>query len=273
MCVGNLARVVAVCAIGLTIALFTPLSAKSDIITYGDFTGADAVFKAVTESAHGPVGTVASGGYGTPLPPSANTLVFTPKAFVADSRGGTPDLIDRQLSMTIAAVGNKVIQTVLFSEAGDYTLVGPGSALTKASVAMPAWLTITKVNGVAIDPIQITGGGVFAPGGGSYMLPANEGNAVPWSGKLNFDVTGALRANGNQGYATEVLLSFDNSLVAKSEANPYTIATIAKKTAQVTVDPQAVPEPGTFVLLSVGAVSLIGYGWRKRRQKSVQNAA
>jgi hypothetical protein len=33
--------------------------------------------------------------------------------------------------------------------------------------------------------------------------------------------------------------------------------------AEVTMTP--VPEPSTFVLLGVGAISLLGYAWRKRR--------
>lgn len=268
MCVGNLARVVAVCAIGLSLALFTPLSARSDIITYGDFSGTEAVFKAVTESTAVPGNTVLNNGFGLPVV-SGNTLVFTPQSFVAYSAGGMPDFSDSHLSMTIAAVANKVIQTVTFTEAGDYSLVGQGSALTRVAVAMPSWLTVTKVNGVAIDPIQIAGSGVFVPGG-LYNLPAHEGTGVPWNGNLQFDVTAALRANGIQaGYATEVILSLDNSLVATSEG--ATIAYIAKKVAQVTVDAEPVPEPGTWVLLGIGAVGLVGYRWR--RQQNVQHAA
>jgi hypothetical protein len=265
VCVGNLIRVVAVCAIGLTVALFTPLTAKSDIITYGDFSGADAVFRAVTESAAEPL---ASGGFGAPVV-SANTLVFTPNAFAAASAGGTPDIIDRQLTMTIAAVANQVIQKVTFSEAGDYTLVGPGSTITRAHVATPGYLTITKVNGLAITPIEIAGSGTFSPAGGLYPLSGSGVTGVQWSGDLQFDLTAALRAKGINGFATEATLSLDNTLVAQSEAT--TIAHIAKKTAQVTVDPQATPEPGTLVLLGLGAVSLVGFQWRRR--KSVQNAA
>lgn len=261
MCVGNLARVVAVCAIGLSIALFTPLSAKSDIITYGDFSGADAVFKAVTESTVVPGDTVANNGFGPPVV-SGDSLVFTPKSFAAYSASGTPDFADSHLSTTIAAVAGKVIYQVAFSETGDYTLVGTGTSTTKATVAMPAWLTVTKVDGVSIDPIVITGSAVFSPNS-SFSLPGNAGTGVPWSGNLLFDVTAALRAKGNQGYATEVILSMDNSLTATSEA--ATIAYIAKKTAQLTVDAGAVPEPGTFVLLSVGAVGLVGYCWRRRK--------
>jgi hypothetical protein len=37
-------------------------------------------------------------------------------------------------------------------------------------------------------------------------------------------------------------------------------------TGSVQVAPNPVPEPGTWLLMSTGLVSLLGYGWRKRQQ-------
>jgi hypothetical protein len=34
----------------------------------------------------------------------------------------------------------------------------------------------------------------------------------------------------------------------------------------------AVPEPSTFVLLGIGAISLFGYGWRRRNSRRVSDA-
>ena len=38
----------------------------------------------------------------------------------------------------------------------------------------------------------------------------------------------------------------------------------------ITTGPSAVPEPSTLLLLGIGFASLVGYGWRRRKQTALE---
>lgn len=223
---------------------------------YGDYVGTTVEFLQVTESTD-----EANFLYNAPTI-SLNTLDFDPTGFVASSGGGGADITDGQLNFTICSLPGNFIDQVLFSEAGDYTLVGGGTSGTYVQVSAPVTIEIYQVDGAAITPINVTQYMTFTPPDGKYDL-INDGPAVadPWSGGVSFDVNQILVDNGvdfDVG-ATKVDFYLDNTLVAISEVG--TQARIAKKDFSgftITVT----PEPSTIGLLVIG---VLGMSLRRRR--------
>jgi len=84
---------------------------------------------------------------------------------------------------------------------------------------------------------------------------------------VTLDVTGLLRQNGYQGYATEVALTWENDLTANSQAG--TISYIESKEAGGTgitiMTPGVVPEPVTFLGVLIGLSGLARYVRRRTR--------
>jgi hypothetical protein len=245
----------AVLAVGLA-----PLAVAGPI-SYGDFVGSTVTFLDVTEDS------------GTdPLPPAlygpptlaGDSLSFAPVSFNAFSPLGVPvlDITDGLLTTTILSAPGYGIAGIRVDEAGDYTLVGWGTADTKVSVSAPIFLTILEVNGVGISPIFRSGDVVYSPNAnGDFNLIDDPGVGVIWEGSGFIDVAAILAGAGINGCATKVELSVNNVLVAASEDR--SIAYIAKKQFGITVIP--IPEPSCLTLLGIGIGGVLLTMWRRRR--------
>ena len=96
-------------------------------INYGDFSGSSVMYLDVTEAANSP-------GDAPPLfgAPAifGDTLDFNPTGFSAGASDGSTDLTDGQLTLGIMAQSGLVIDSLVVSESGDYSLLGftPNSA-------------------------------------------------------------------------------------------------------------------------------------------------
>jgi hypothetical protein len=248
-------------------AIFSCAEAQAAFV-YGDFTGTDVKFLAVTEDSATNPGQQLFG----PPTVTGDGLSFTPTSnFNAQSSGGggPPDTTDGHLTTTIQSLSaDDGIHTVAVSERGDYTLVGTGTSATFAEVAAPVFLTITAVDGVPITPIPISANETFTPNGGVYTLPGNAGISVAWTGSLALNIDAVLAANNIWGHATEIQYAMDNTLVAQSETG--TSSFIEKKNAilglQVNVPMNMVPEPSTIVLLATGALGALALRAGRRRR-------
>lgn len=213
-------------------------------IMYGDFSDIPpgfVMYTDVTESS----GTV-------PVPPArfrsptinGNDLNFNPKQFVADAGNGLSDLIDVQLNFGLMALedgaGNVSggLTSLVFDEAGDFTLAGFGTSVTSVFAGVSALVTIMEVDGVELDnPID-----VFASSSISKDLVA-DGPAVlaPWTNGLFVDFVAPLASN-NIDYefgVTKAAVRIDDQLLAFSE--PGSRAFIAKK--KFNVEPGGNPNP------------------------------
>jgi hypothetical protein len=230
-------------------------------INYGTLVGTTVTYVNVTESS----ATDQVPLFGSPII-SGNTLDFNPQGFAATSTGGGIDLTDGQLNLLIQAHSGYSIPMIQFSEAGDFSLAGFGTANTRVTVAATFFLDVLKVDGVSIDPVSIAAHMTFSPKlNGQFDLINDAGVGNIWTGVFDFNLNAALSSHGItfENGATEVRVNLDNTLLAISEAG--STAYIAKKDFKglgITV----VPEP------SVIAMSLFGVAALVLRSRSVRRS-
>jgi len=251
----NIRRDITTAALSMAavIAFTAPVSAAP--INYGDFSGTTVMYAQVTEDS----GTDTPPLFGAPTV-SGDTLDFNPASFNSSSSGafGT-DITDGTLTLMIMALPGNFIDMVEFDEAGDFTLTGFSNDAF-ASVTATFFLDIEEVDGVSINPLNISTSMVFTPSDGDWSLSADGPGPLvngSWSGSLDVDITQALIDNNipfDVG-ATKVSVTFDNTLTTLSEEG--TSAFIAKKDVGgigITVT----PEPASLGLLALGALAVMG---------------
>lgn len=229
---------------------------QAAIINYGDFTGSSVKFIGVQESS----GTDPVPLFGTP-DVAGDTIDFDPVSFNSFSSGaGGVDITDGTLSFKLAALTGSVLDVLRLQEQGDVTLAGFGGAGTTASIRTNVFINILAVDGVSITPVNVTGGLIFAPSGGTYDL-ASDGGGGPfyntaWNGVFDFDLTQAL-VDHNVPFVngtTLISVTFDNTLVTTSQAG--TSAFIAKKDVQG-ITFTVVPEASSIVMMSLAACGIL----------------
>ncbi len=224
-------------------------------INYGDFTGSTVMFSQVTEDS----GTDPTPLYGAPTV-AGDSLDFNPVSFNSFATGAAGvDTTDGTLTLMMMSLPGNFIDTIEFDEAGDFTLTGlSGTAF--AAVTANFFLDITEVDGVGINPINISTAMTFTPSNGDFdLITDGPGPLVngAWAGFLSVDIEQALIDNNVPfvNGATKVSVTFDNTLTTLSELG--TSAFIAKKDVGgigITV----VPEPASLGLLALGAFVMMG---------------
>jgi hypothetical protein len=226
----------------LALALGPARASLAASISYGDFgpVPPGVTFQDVQESS----GTDPVPLFGPPAPFSVG-LDFDPTSFVATSGGGTPDITDGQLNLTLTGSPGVSISSLNLFESGDYTLAGVGTSATQAIAGAILRVTVTQINGLDVAPIILTPSNASV----TFDLAANPGVVQPWSLGVALNIAGQLGAG--QG-ATQVEVVIDNQLLALSESS--SLAFIAKKDFGIRVE--TVPEAST-VLLLLGALAIV----------------
>ncbi len=226
----------------LAMALGPARASLAASISYGDFgpVPPGITFQGVTESS----GTDPVPLFGAPQAVPGG-LDFDPASFVATSGGGTPDITDGQLNLTLTGGAGVSFSSLSLFESGDYTLAGAGTSATQALAGAIVRVTVTQIDGIDVAPIVLTP--VNASVG--FNLAANPGVVQPWSLGIGFNVAGQL---GPDQHATQLELVIDNQLLAFSESG--SLAFISKKDFGIQVE--TVPEAST-VLLLLGALVIV----------------
>ncbi len=241
------------CLAAAALLAFSP-STNAATIIYGDFSGASVDYLGVQESSvTDPVPL-----FGAPTV-VGNVIDFNPVGFAATATGGGIDLTDGQLDMSIRAKPTYAVDRVVFSEAGDFSLIGIGTANTYVQVTANFFVDIMQVDGVNLgSPVSFTTQMQFVPvTSGIFTLPANPGAGQLWNGSITLDLAQALDDAGVSYTlgATLVKVNLDNQLVALSESGTYSY--IAKKDFKgFSVTTFTVPEPSSFALLLLGGLGL-----------------
>jgi hypothetical protein len=227
-----------------------PLASAAPI-NYGDVDdiagGGTIYFEQVTES---------SVSDPTPLfgAPDAvvNRLDFDPLGFGASSIGGAPDLTDGQLNYSFRTAFGKGISSLVVEEAGDFSLLGAGTATTSLSYGLFAKVTILELGGVPVTPFTVIASTSF-----NKNLAANPGSNQPWSAGLLIELGPAIAANGfGTALVSRGEFVLDNTLIALSESG--SVAFLAKKDIFITTTPlddqNFIPEPASAALLAIGGL-------------------
>jgi PEP-CTERM motif len=244
--------------VALALLLGVTQTARAVIITYAPPTivGTNVTYPAVTESsASDPVPL-----YGAPAI-SGNNLVFNNLSFSASSiNGAATDFTDGQLNFTLQANPGFFLQSITWSEGGDWNITPfPNAASVNQTKVFPQSLQITvlDVNGVPLgsplsDNTSVTM--TYTPFGGTFItgIAPNTGS---WNGSALANLL-ALFPTTN-GKITKVAISFDNQLAASSQVGG--IASISKKS--VLIVPGFTPEPSTLAVFGL----LGAFAMRRRK--------
>jgi len=222
-------------ALAVALSLLAAPNARAASIHYGDFSDippGSVTFLDVTESSITDLLPL----YGAPTA-IADSLDFDPMGFGASSVGGVADITDGQLNFGLWSETG--MSSISFSEAGDFSLAGSGTAATQTLAGLNVLVDILEVDGVVLDEaIQVGGNVTFLAD-----LANDAGVVVPWSLGLVIDLTGALLEQQVEFRVgvTHAEVALDNQLLALSEAG--SAAFIAKKDFGVSV-----PEPSSLLL-------------------------
>jgi hypothetical protein len=216
--------------------------------------------------------------YGPPTAYGQMTLSFgSGMNFGSYSSGaGGVDITDGKLFVQMAPIPGGIMDVVTVSEIGSYAIAGAGgTSATQVNAACNGLtFSVTGVDGVSIDGPTVTTPMIYKLITGTVVIPSEgilpDGPGVTplsspitthglgtWYGGATIKLTDLLIGTEWEGEnVTQATLVFDNVLTSQSEAG--TVAYIDKKQLWIT------PEPGTFVLLSIAALGLVGYVWRRR---------
>lgn len=222
------------------------------VTVYGNFAGTTVDFFGVTETS----ATDPTPLYGAPNV-IGDSLAFLPQGFASESSGGSSDVTDGTLTVTITAKPGYFLDKISIAEIGDYSLSGIGTAATYASVAGGIDVTdLTFASGTYSDPLAI-----------SPSMPVDLSGG-PQDGLFTGSAMIDLTDLGLVGVKS-IYLEFENVLETGSEAG--TSALIQKKLVSgttITVE-TVIPEPSAIVVWSLFGVSLtVGSWWQRRKTRA-----
>ncbi len=250
--------------IAAAVAAVLPCTGYANPITYPDIDADTVIFKAPTESS----GTDPTPLYGQPLA-FGDTLDLGPLNLGA-SANNSVDITDGQFSTNIWAKDTFFIESIMVSEAIDYTMLGLGGSLAQVDVFAPVFITILEVDGA-----PIAGGPVLAnfeipftpaPLNGNEYVFGSDPDSQSLLGELEIDIAAILAAENINGLATKVAYRSANTLSAAAgpaaAGGPSAAATISKRRSLITVDTGIIPEPTTGLL---ALLSMAGYAGMRLR--------
>lgn len=231
----------------LLLLLGVSSASRAASIAYGDFgpelpPGIVAYQDVREDSGTDPV---PPGRFGAPTL-GGNTLDFDPSGFTASGTGGAADVTDVQLNFDVSVLSSEGvvaggITSILFTERGDYSLLGGGTAATQVAAGVAVSIDILAVDGAPIAPIHLFASSAIlrdlVSDGPVVLAPWDHGVLVEFGPVL------AAHAIDFEFGVTRAEVAIDDQLIAVSEAG--SVAFVAKKDFRI--DPGIVANPGFAV--------------------------
>ncbi|MEM8947398.1 MAG: PEP-CTERM sorting domain-containing protein [Planctomycetota bacterium] len=232
---------------------------NAGVINHGMVMGPGVAYIDITETSDDPVPL-----YGAPVTIGDDLAFFEPSSpnpslgFSAQAGGGTVDLTDGFLNMTIMAKpAAGAIGMITFSEGGDYTMQGLANTQAQVSATLNVFeLRILEVDGSPIDPIVLSD------------IQTTTKNFPPdtvgqWDLSSTFNINQALTDAGETFTlgATKLTARINNTLTALT--TPGAVAGIFKKDFDIEVetplDPDVIiPEPTSLALAGLALAAVLG---------------
>lgn len=180
-----------------------------------------------------------------------DTLVFpTTSSFSATSLDGGPsDQTDGKLHFTVEAKSGYLMTALNINEGGLTTLNAPFGGNAYTQVVGFAVVKVVEINNSVVSLPAVQSFLTMSPLSGQYLLSDIGGPsyATGWTGSLNFPLPVG---------TTKIQVTLDNNLFAASLGNG-TRAFIDKKSFEIDIDTELVPEPSTLLLVGGLAVSCV----------------
>jgi hypothetical protein len=169
-----------------------------------------------------------------------------------------------QVGNNVEVDGSGTINLTDLTKSNDINSVGPAIRPDRAAVFFG------PSGGAIVDSYGgFTGPSSFGPGDITYGTPGS-GDAVGINGTLSTTIGLAVPSGYKSGASLMSNMSFDNTTISKLGLTPGTYTWAWGSAANGTEDDLKViipsPEPSTLSLLGIGSISLLGYGWRRRKQ-------
>jgi hypothetical protein len=190
--------------------------------------------------------------YGQPVL-VGQSLVFTPVALLAESLNGNGLVtVDADLALTIKPHAGYVINTLSFTQRGDYLLRGAGS-------------TVDALGALTVSSLSAPSDAVSLPL--ALAAPLSQADAIThnWSASTTLSLASSLSMAATQG----VNIALDHSLTAftspSSAGRRRAMIQETFSSLDVSVQPAtAVPEPGAWLMVTGGLLASMALRRRVR---------